>query len=491
LRRGGRRGGIALGALAALVASAGLSGCDSPCCTVESAPIPLLRAPRGDGNDGAMPTGALLASARDPNGGTPFVMVVDTGSPVTLLSGAAAGAALAPSRRSFDLLDATAPGPVPVRARFRNIGVFTLPLGPAGDAATMPGGVLGGDLLSAFSIELRFAGACPGAAPGAAGTCSSVTFWSHQGASTGFLGDAGYAVLRFNLFGGGETTARTEPDAVGLRGPVDLPATRVVLRACGAPRAFVPADEGPLDQCCARGEQITRASGVDLSLVLATGAGPLVLSRKAWTRLSLRLPAPPVEVSGSLHLANWPAAIAASWSTIPRFALVDGGEPPSTGDEGPCVDLGRSRRIEWVAARQQAAMVAGANEAACVQPCDTDPREPSLSLNSAAYIELGGAIPVAVIDDAEPYLQALRFDIRPEGPEVDGLVGAAALGPARLELDYRSDPRRAIFSCEPNVPRATCYTAARCPRLPDHEQSHLCFGLPSHRLPNLCAASGC
>jgi hypothetical protein len=483
-----RRHRFALVALAAAVAAVGSSGCDEDCCTVDSKPIPVTRAPRGDGTA----PGALLALARIADNPTPsatFEMVIDTASPVTILAGPAAAGTLTPGRHAFELLDATAPDPVPVRARFRNIGVFVLPVGPAGDAATMPGGVLGGDLLSAFSMEMRFAAPCPGAAAGAAGMCSFVTFWGHQGSSTGFLGDAGYAVLRFNLFGGGETTAQTPADALGLRAPVDLPATRVVLRACAAPKPFAPTDDR--EACCSRGDEITRATGVDLSLVLATGAGPMVLSRAAWNRVQAQLPAPSPATSGPLLLPTWPTAIAAEWHTIPRFALVDGSEPPSTGDEGPCVDLGRSRRIEWAAVRQDTAQQAGSNEADCVQPCDTDPREQNLAQNSAAYVELGGAIPVAVIEDSEPLLQSLRFDIRPEGPEVDGLLGAGALGSSRLELDYKGDPPRAIFSCELNAARDACYAAARCPRLPDHEQSHLCFGLKSHHLPATCAPSGC
>ncbi|HTA18577.1 MAG TPA: hypothetical protein VK989_04760, partial [Polyangia bacterium] len=65
---------------------------------------------------------------------------------------------------------------------------------------------------------------------------------------------------------------------------------------------------------------------------------------------------------------------------------------------------------------------------------------------------------------------------------------------ARLELDYLSDQPRAIFSCEPDVARDACYVAARCPRLPDHDHLHLCFGLPGatgYGLPDTCAPSGC
>jgi len=474
-----------LGALAGgLVADA---GCNDNCCAVDQMPIPVTRAPLGDGAG----RGALLALARAPGAATTFGMVVDTGSPVTILAGAAPPGTLEPTTLGFDLLDATAASPpaVPVRARFRGLELFTLPLGPVGDPATMPGGVLGGDLLHAFSVEMRFAAPCGAVEGTAPGTCSTVTFWAHQDASLAFLEDAGYALLRFTPFGGGETTANAPPGFLDLQGPVTLPATRVVFRACAAPDAFTPA--GPRQLCCTRGDEIALATGVDLSLLFSSGTGPLVLSTAAWTRVAARLATtqtpPPALTSAPLYVATWPTPISAMWTTLPRFALVDGFEPPSTGDEGPCVDLGRARRIEWVAAQQQA----DHDVAACVEPCDTDPLETSEALNSAAYVELGGAVPVAVIADAEPYLQALRFDIRPEGPDIDGVVGAGALGAARVEVDYLSNPNRAIFSCETGAARDACYAAARCPRLPDHDAQHLCFGLVQHGLPVTCSPSGC
>jgi hypothetical protein len=504
---GARLVAFALGA-ATLAAGA---GCDDSFYAVDQLPIPVARAALGNG---AGP-GALLSRAQLPGSTTPFPMVVDTGSPVTILGATISSTGtLTIAQRGFDLLDATAVAtptvPVPVRARFRDLGLFSLPLGPVGDATTMPGGVLGGDLLRAFSVELRFDALCAGAdagVPGDAGGadagvaamatgCSSITFWHHQGATLDFLEDAGYAVVRFSPFGGGETTANSEPDFLGLQGPVTLPPTRIVLRACAAPRVFVPTE--PREQCCTRGDEFTRATGADLSLLLATGVGPMVLSQSAWTRVAALLPTAPAMTSAPLLVATWPTPIAAAWTTMPRYALVDGFDPPATGDEGPCVDLGRARRIEWTNVQTANMQLAHPAVAACVQPCDTDPNEPNEALSSAAYIELGGAIPVAVIDDAEPFLQALRFDIRPEGPDIDGLVGATALGAARLELDYLSDQPRAIFSCETTATRDACYTAARCPRLPDNDHLHLCFGLgaplggtPGYGLPATCAPSGC
>jgi hypothetical protein len=467
----------------------GTGGCGQECCTVDSEPITLGRAPLGTG----VGAGGLVARAQLAGSTTPFDMVVDTGSPVTILAGPAPQGSIEIQQGGFDLLD----GNDRVRARFRNLGLFSLPLGPVGDATEVPRGVLGGDLLHAFSMEFRFAAPCDaGGDAGAGPGCSYVTFWRHQGASLGFLEDAGYAVVRFQPYGGGETTALSQPDFLGLQGPVTLPATRVVLRTCAVPRVFSRTEPPEAEACCARGDEITppRATGVDLSLLLATGVGPMVLSQSAFARVAAQLAPTPAMTAAPLLVATWPTPIAAEWTTLPRFALVDGFEPPSTGDEGPCVDLGRARRIEWSVAQQ--APPAGSTEvhapvAACVQPCDTDPSETSEALSSAAYIELGGAVPVAVVDDAEPFLQSLRADIRPEGPDIDGLVGAAALGAARLEVDYLADTPRVIFSCEVGASTDTCYTAARCPRLPDQSSLHLCFGLPASGLPTKCAPSGC
>src|SRR4029077_14917664 len=112
-----------------------------------------------------------------------------------------------------------------------------MPLQAIGDGSVVVGGVMGGDILRRYSVEMRFGATC------GSGLCSSVTFWSHLGPDLGFLEDSGYAVLRFSLFGGGEVTADGDPDFLGQRGPLVLPPTRIVFRACMAPDDFSPADE--------------------------------------------------------------------------------------------------------------------------------------------------------------------------------------------------------------------------------------------------------
>jgi hypothetical protein len=260
--------------------------------------------------------------------------------------------------------------------------------------------------------------------------------------------------------------------------------------ACAAPAAFDPATTQH-DSCCDRGDAITHATGAPLALLLATGVGPLILSRSAWVnRVVPQMNAAdvPAETPGQLYLAAATAPLAVSWTILPpsaHLALVNQ-ESSAAADPGPCVELARARRLEWVAYRQSL----NHEVAACVETCDTDPNDTQKAQNSAAYVEVGGVagseIPVAILEDAEPLLQGLRSDVRPEGPELDGIIGAGVLARTRLEIDYRSSSMRAIFSCDDNSDRTQCFAGARCPRLPDHTQQHACFGLPLAGLPAMC-----
>jgi hypothetical protein len=477
------------GAAAVMLAAA--AGCDDTfSAEIDSFPIALTRAPLGNGLAG---DGALVATAAAPDThAESFAMLVGTGTPLTLRNGTPS-TPVATEKIGFDLLDpltvAADPLHPAVRARFRDVSILRLPLEPLGDRSFPVGGILGGDILRRYSVDIRFGAAC---GTNLSERCSTMTFWGHHGADLGYLQDSGYAVLRFSLAGGGEVTAEGDPDVFGQRGPLVLAPTRIVLRSCAVSADFSP--DMPREMCCREPDAARLASGVDLALLLDTGVGPLVLSSAAWARIKARLPTEPVPASGVLQIATWPVEIPAIWSTIPRFALVDL-EIGAATDPGPCVELRRAQRIEQVSAQLVKDAQAGVASTVCTQPCDNDPREPEKAQNSAAYLELTGTpaapIPVAVIADDEPYLQGLRFDVRPEGPELDGVLGAGALGRSRVEIDYLSGPPRAIFSCELDVPRSECWAAARCPRLPDASFQHVCFGLGYHGLAASCEPSGC
>jgi hypothetical protein len=492
-----------------LAVAGGAGGCTADCCTVDSFPIALTRAPLGapplptaSVGDGGMPPdgGALMALAGLPGSDVTFNMVIDTGSPFTILAGpTAANPQTNPA--GWNLYQAGAPvSPLtmlpPLRATFRGWDVIGVPLYPAGDPTSLPLGVLGADLLRGYSVEFRFGARCP---DGGSALCSSMTFWGHLDEDASLLEDAGYAVVTFTPFGGGEITADGDPDFLGLRGPLDAPATRVVLRTCAVPNAFSPDSGSPglsLAGCTSGQDAIDQASGVDLSLMVDTGVGPLVLTASAWARvvaaaalalptpitLPLPPPAPPPPAPPPLYVATWYKPIdVLLWATIPRFVLINLEAGPDN-NPGPCVELGRSRRTELVSYWT----VHDPDLGLCGARCDIDPNNAGEAANSAAYLELNGQIPVAVISDNDSFLQGLRLDVLPEGPELDGLVGANALGRSRLELDYLSSPSRAVFSCETDAPREACWAAARCPQLPDHSSVHYCFGLGPHGLPASC-----
>lgn len=423
-------------------------------------PIALQRAPLRAGENPAAATGGLLASIRRDDGRTATV-VVDTAFDVSTLSrGPCPSGPMASDRgslyrSSLALLDAT-PGSSAVRAIVRNIDLFDICSGPAGDPSVQPAGALGGTLLGQFSVAFEV--------PRDPGRPASMTFYDRDPAPGDFLAVAGYAVLKFRGRGGADIIADN-----GSGNSVRISSTRAILRACVAPRP-----RGDALELCSVGDAAKKATGVDLSLALATGDGPLVLGEHAWARVAQVLGVP--AGAGETHPLSTPHAVvpvAARWVTVPRMALVD---REGDKDPGACAQLARGRRIEWVEAHS--------GQGACFQPCDVSG---NLAVSSAAYVELAGTIPVAVVADMTPFLQGLNADYTSGQPSVDGVMGAGALSGTRFEVDYRNSPdQRVILSCLDDTPADACRTAPRCQRLSTDNQVHGCFGLPPTRRSPVC-----
>ena len=83
---------------------------------------------------------------------------------MTLLQGPPPIGTPATEKVGFDLLDPTTalldPANPAVRAMFRGVSVLRLPLQAIGDGSVAPGGILGGDILRRYSVDLRFGAAC-------------------------------------------------------------------------------------------------------------------------------------------------------------------------------------------------------------------------------------------------------------------------------------------------------------------------------------------
>jgi hypothetical protein len=443
------------GLLPAALIAASTAGCSEPCCLYDSRPIALQRAGQGE----------LLAQVRI-DGADPSPALLDTGTPVTLWNAPLTGQPPPVRRRDIQLLGATAGAPT--RAVLRGFMTVAAPLAtlPGDPSGIKPVALLGGDLLSSFSIEIGF-------------RAPELVIWPEQRATDGFLSAAGYAVLHIGRSGGGELESKAPREGLGPAGPYQYAPSLLVLRACGAAAPFDRAQ--PLPSRCCGDDLRTLSTGVNLSLLLGTGIGPVVLSRSAWNRMAARLDSRPTMTSAPLVVATADQPIAAQWTTLPRLNLMDREADPAV-DPGPCVELARARRLELVAASQ----ASNPDHALCALPCDQDPRTDHRAQNSAGYLELAGDLPVAVIDDGEPLLQTLSAEVHPAEPQIDGIVGADALRSARVELDYKSQPSRVIFSCEAAADAGACRAVGRCPRLPEPGQQHSCFGLPAHALPGMC-----
>lgn len=476
----------ALGPLARLVVVAGgasvvagATACDDASVTVDGFPIALPAR-------GGTPAGGLVARR---GMGADDLMAIDTGSPLTFVRGQADGVAHM-TRRSFDILGAI-PGKngYPLRASFQHIQVLPVSLDPAG-----PDIVLGADVLRGFSLQIDFG-------------VPALTMWSGQRAPDSFLGAAQcggtpasptcFATLHFNLVGGGELTAVSEPDFLGLTGPVEFSATRLILRTCAAPwNASPPTDQQETPLCCTRSAAVnlpTAASplqfgyaptGTDLALVVATGLGPTVLAESAWNtivtnwnRIPGAEPLPAPQPGPPVSFPSLPDPVTnVMWAELPRLALVDLESDPST-NPGSCVELARARRLEWVERRRAEGMEAFA------QLCDTDLREPTKAQNAAGYVEMGGNVKVAIIPDGTAVLQTVRAELRQQGPQIDGFLGTDVLAETMMEIDYGASPARVVFSCQPGVARASCLASPRCARQASPGDVHSCFGLPPLPLP--------
>ena len=192
-----------------------------------------------------------------------------------------------------------------------------------------------------------------------------MTFWSHLAEDASLLEDAGYAVINFTPFGGGEVTADGDPDFLGLRGPLTVPAdarraarlrarrplhaadrARRSLSLAGAARRPTPSRQATRRRSVAHDRHRRRPAGARRVGLAAAGRGRLTSLPTA-----IVLPdAPDAARAGGppLYVATWPEPIdVLLWTSIPRYALVNL-EIGTNNDPGPCVELGRARRTEIV-----------------------------------------------------------------------------------------------------------------------------------------------
>jgi hypothetical protein len=417
-------------------------------------PIPLARAPIVPGGS---PIGGLLAQVTTASGTQP--LLIDSAYPTDSLARSACAGGGTPGwtyTGDMELRDGVNL-PFPVRASFRNVGLFDLCPGTTGDATTQAAGVMGGPLLANFSVGLVL--------PRVASESATMTLWPVFPGADDQLAQDGWTSLHFTLRGGGSL-------AQGNGGStVTLPDSRIVLAACAAPRSFSTTEAV---ETCAQGESAVKTSGQSLFLAVGTGEGPLILSQPAWDRIAAEAGmTSDAGTAGDLYTPFSNTPIPAHFLTLPRLALFQG-----TTDStwiGACAELARARRIEWALANQASG--------ACFQPCDADGGQ---AITTHAYLELGGSLDLAVISETSDLMRSLNVDLG-SNPHIDGIVGAGTLAGTRLRLDYPSSSQgRVIATCEEGSTRESCWPAPSCPGWSANSDKHVCFGQEAHVWAPVC-----
>lgn len=219
---------------------------------------------------------------------------------------------------------------------------------------------------------------------------------------------------------------------------------RITLQACLGPDP----DASPQGQ-----------RGADALLVMSTSIGISIIDEAAYERYR------------NAHLAAAPPALA----TLP----VDSVFLPSGKVSGRRATIDA---LTLVAASTSNALApcrqVYAHHLLAKTACTTDDDCPCESTKNfcavPAMLELTppAGVNVLVVPDTEPTLQALRTELRPDQPEVDGLLGTDVLRAAEIDVDYPHD--RLIARC----PGGNCSARPQLAQEDDRCQINRCiYGL--------------
>jgi hypothetical protein len=216
--------------------------------------------------------------------------------------------------------------------------------------------------------------------------------------------------------------------------------------------------------------------GANVLLVVSTSIGISILGETAYERYRLTdLGARPLPelADRTVYLPSGP--VTGKLATITRLALV---AAPTSNALSPCRQLYAHRIL--------AALTIVASE--CLQNSQTGTIDCPCKLGDAfcpvpAILELGqlahaatdqpappGAIDFLIVPDTDPTLQALRTELRPDQPEVDGILGTAVLRAAEIDVDYPHD--RLVARC---AVEGTCKTLPQLAQTDDRCQINHCM----------------
>lgn len=380
-------------------------------------------------------TGAILVGIHSAawRAGDDRDAVLDLLSPITVID---SGPMTTPEVSSADLtlLGAVAPGSASrvARARFPDAQLVALHpcpdklddgapnpdclVGVPGATAHTFKGIVGADVLAGDAVRLRL------------GDDQIFVLADVAGSDRGRTLDCD-AVFGSPYRGGGTLVLSGTELSFGNR--------RITLQACLGPDG-APAPGAPFDP------DAFRQHGADALLVASTGIGISILGRAAYERYlaavarDALVPAPlPFDqlTPDSVYLPSGMVMMGRR-ATVDRLALV----AASTANAlSPCRQLYAHRLLTTYKLTADDCEIepGGASRIDC--PC----KNGELFCSVPGMVELtppaGVGVDVLVVPDDDPTLQALRTELRPDQPEVDGILGTDILRRAEIDVDYPHD----------------------------------------------------
>lgn len=431
-----RRTALLTGALLA-----GLTGCATDSTPITPYPIPFDM-------DGGVVTVRLGVNGDD----APMPAVIDTLSPLTVIDGVALNdPPPRPERRRRELTvysagqvnDGGMPEYVP-QARFGGVDTFDLhpcagayaggeacKLGFDGADAPLPA-ILGADLWSRVAIRFSFAKRLISLFPDISGDnrdrallCEAVFPEPFYGGGTLVISGAEVSFIGYRL-------------AVGACLLAEAEASASPLLACPpqenetGPQPALPRAHGAVNAL------FLISTGLPISLVSESfHARYLAACTALGVACDTTLGAPE-----TLHIASGPITVRRT--TITNLALVS----EYSDERGPCQELytnafmlrcGNLPADADCCGDTRAERREGCSQSAELRcPCEYQEgdRRRRTFCRSGAVAAIDHVVPVAVLPDTHPLLQALRDEIRPELPELDGILAPSALESLEIDVDY-------------------------------------------------------
>lgn len=283
--------------------------------------------------------------------------------------------------------------------------------------------ILGADVLSRNAVRIDF-------------TADTMSFFPDIAGDAGERGAMCDAVIGQPFQGGG---------TVVIGGAeVSIPARRIAIDGC----FFVDPCDGTeggdgCDAFCGAPQPMGTQQGVASLFVISTGLAITIVNRTTYDRYRYMhelngtdpLPpdlgsSPPAAEEATLYLPSGP--IAGYRVTMTDLALV----AESSDERGPCDE----RYANDYLSRRSVCETPGSVDCPCADGNDF--------CRASAVAELSGAtadFDVLVVSDNEQTLQALRNELRPESPEVSGILGVNALEALEIDIDYPNN--RLLLRC--------------------------------------------